>query len=145
MGAVVAHSFMHTRRTRTPGSRRARSPMALSCMVVDEDHALLQSLRAGEEVAFEAFVSRHDATLRGVARSFVRTSAAADDVVQETWLAMLRGLNEFEGRSSLRTWLFQILVNRARTRAKREACRSQLSKPRTGRPFSQGLGRTGAG
>ena len=90
-------------------------------MEVEEDHVLLERLRLGDEQAFEAFVARHDGTLRRVARTFVRTPTAADEVVQETWLAMLRGLNEFEGRSSLRTWLFRILVNRARTRAKREA------------------------
>ena len=65
--------------------------------------------------------SRHDAALRRVARTFVRTSTAADDVVQETWLAVVRGLSAFEGRSSLRTWIFRILVNRARTRAVRDA------------------------
>jgi RNA polymerase sigma-70 factor (ECF subfamily) len=90
-------------------------------MAVEEDHALLERMRAGDEQAFEAFVLRHDGVLRRVARTFVRTPAAADDVVQETWLAMLRGLDEFEGRSSLRTWTFRILVNRARTRATREA------------------------
>jgi RNA polymerase sigma-70 factor (ECF subfamily) len=78
-------------------------------------------MRAGDQQAFEEFVIRHDGTLRRVARSFVRSASAADEVVQETWLAMLRGLSEFEGRSPLRTWIFRILVNRARTRAKREA------------------------
>ena len=89
--------------------------------MVDDDHDLLERLRAGDEQAFEALVVRHDSALRRVARTFVRSQAAADDVVQETWLAMLRGLKDFEGRSSLRTWLFRILVNRARTRASREA------------------------
>ena len=60
-------------------------------------------------------------SLRRVARTFVRTSTAADEVVQETWLAVVRGLSAFEGRSSLRTWIFRILVNRARTRAVRDA------------------------
>ena len=82
----------------------------------DED-ALLQRLRAGDEDAFATLVARHDGALRRVARTFVRTPAAADDVVQETWLGVLRGLDGFEGRSSLRTWIFRILVNRARTRA----------------------------
>jgi RNA polymerase sigma-70 factor (ECF subfamily) len=90
-------------------------------MAVDGDDALLERLRAGDQEAFASFVTRHDGTLRRVARAFVRTPAAADDVVQEAWLAMLGGLKDFEGRSSLRTWLFRILVNRARTRAKREA------------------------
>ena len=56
-----------------------------------------------------------------MARTFVRTPSAADDVVQETWLAVIRGLDSFEGRSSLSTWIFSILANRARTRAVRDA------------------------
>jgi RNA polymerase sigma-70 factor (ECF subfamily) len=88
---------------------------------VDDDQALLERLRAGDESAFEALVNRHDGALRRVARTYVRTDAAADDVVQETWLGVVRGLEAFEGRSSLRTWIFSILVNRARTRAVREA------------------------
>ena len=88
---------------------------------MEDERALLQRLRAGDEQAFEALVARHDASLRRVARTFVRTSSAADDVVQETWLAVVHGLDGFEERSSLRTWIFSILVNRARTRAKAEA------------------------
>jgi RNA polymerase sigma-70 factor, ECF subfamily len=88
---------------------------------VEDDRSLLERLRAGDEDAFEALVDRHDASLRRVARTFVRTDAAADDVVQETWLGVVRGLGTFEGRSSLRTWIFSILVNQARTRAIRDA------------------------
>lgn len=91
---------------------------------MDHDDAILERLRAGDEAAFEALVARHDATLRRVARTFVSTQALADDVVQETWLGVIRGLDRFEGRSSLRTWIFQILANRARSSAVREA-RSQ--------------------
>jgi RNA polymerase sigma-70 factor (ECF subfamily) len=88
---------------------------------VEDERALLQRLRAGDEAAFEALVARHDAALRRVARTFVRTSSAADDVVQETWLGVINGLDGFEGRSSLQTWIFSILANRARTRAVRDA------------------------
>jgi RNA polymerase sigma-70 factor (ECF subfamily) len=88
---------------------------------VDDERALLQRLRAGDEEAFVTLVGRHDASMRRVARSFVRTQALADDVVQETWLGVVGGLHAFEGRSSLRTWIYRILVNRARTRAVREA------------------------
>jgi RNA polymerase sigma-70 factor (ECF subfamily) len=88
---------------------------------VEQDHVILDRLHAGDEAAFEALVTRHDRALRRVARTFVRTPAAADDVVQETWLAVIRGLEGFEGRWSLSTWIFRILVNRARTRATREA------------------------
>ena len=75
-----------------------------------DDHGLLERLRAGDEDAFRALVERHNGALRRVARTFVRTSSAADEVVQETWLAVVRGLSAFEGRSSLRTWIFRILV-----------------------------------
>jgi RNA polymerase sigma-70 factor, ECF subfamily len=88
---------------------------------VDDDQALLERLRAGDEDAFRELVARHDGALRRVARTFVRTPSAAEEVVQETWLGVIRGLDTFEGRSSLRTWIFRILVNRARTRGVRDA------------------------
>ena len=88
---------------------------------VRDDPALLAGLRTGEESAFETLVNRYDSSMRRVAGNFVRTPAAADDVVQETWLAVIRGLDRFEQRSSLSTWIFRILINRARTRAAREA------------------------
>jgi RNA polymerase sigma-70 factor, ECF subfamily len=88
---------------------------------VHDETALLSRLRAGDERAFEALVAQHNGALRRVARTFVRTDAAVDDVVQETWLGVVRGLADFEGRSSLRTWIFRILVNQARTRAVRDA------------------------
>jgi RNA polymerase sigma-70 factor (ECF subfamily) len=78
-------------------------------------------LRGGDEQAFEVLVARHDGAMRRVARTFVRTDASAADVVQETWLGVVRGLDTFEGRSSLATWIFRILVNTARTRATRDA------------------------
>jgi RNA polymerase sigma-70 factor, ECF subfamily len=88
---------------------------------VEEDHALLERLRAGDEDAFRELVDRHDGALRRVAMTFVRTPSAAEEVVQETWLGVVRGLKGFEGRSTLRTWMFRILVNRARSRAIRDA------------------------
>ena len=88
---------------------------------MDGDQVLLDGIRAGDERAFEMLVARYDGGLRRVARTFVRTQSAVDDVVQETWLGVLRGLHGFEGRSSLRTWIFSILVNQARTRARRDA------------------------
>jgi RNA polymerase sigma-70 factor (ECF subfamily) len=86
----------------------------------DED-VLLARLRTGDEAAFEALLNRYDAPLRRVARSFVRTPTAVEEVVQETWLAVVKGVGAFEGRSTLQTWLFRILVNRARTRSVRDA------------------------
>ena len=88
---------------------------------VDDDQGLLERLRAGDEDAFRELVARHDGALRRVARTFVHTPSAADEVVQETWLGVIRGLDAFEGRSSLRTWIFRILINRARTRGVRDA------------------------
>jgi RNA polymerase sigma-70 factor (ECF subfamily) len=88
---------------------------------VDEDETLLGRLRAGDEEAFETLLERYDSSLRRVARTFVRTASAVEEVVQETWLGVVKGLNGFEGRSSLKTWIFGILVNRARTRAVRDA------------------------
>jgi RNA polymerase sigma-70 factor, ECF subfamily len=100
-----------------PAAPRPRDTLA----PVEDDPALLERLRTGEEAAFETLVNRYDASMRRVAGNFVRTPAAADDVVQETWLAVVRGLDGFEQRSSLSTWIFRILMNRARTRATREA------------------------
>jgi RNA polymerase sigma-70 factor, ECF subfamily len=87
---------------------------------VEEDGALLERLRAGDGSAFEELVATHDGALRRVALTFVRTPSAADEVVQETWLSVVRGLDGFEGRSSLRTWIFRILANTARTQAVRD-------------------------
>jgi RNA polymerase sigma-70 factor (ECF subfamily) len=88
---------------------------------VEDEHAVLERLRSGDESTFEALVDLYDGALHRVARTFVRTDAAAEDVVQETWLGVIRGLDGFEGRSSLRSWIFTILANVARTRAARDA------------------------
>ena len=85
------------------------------------DAELTRRLRAGDESAFSALVAAHQASMVRVARLYVRTHASAEEVVQDTWVAALRGLDRFEGRSSLKTWLFRILVNIARTRGKRDA------------------------
>ena len=86
----------------------------------ESDEELVAGLRRGDEQAFVTLVGRHQAALLRTARTFVRDRAVAEEVVQETWLAVLNGIARFEGRSSLKTWLFQILSNRARTRAVRE-------------------------
>ncbi len=86
----------------------------------DDEADLLAALRRGDEAAFATLVQRHHAALLRLALVYVANPAAAEEVVQETWLGLLRGLPRFEGRSSLRTWLFRILVNRAKTRGQRE-------------------------
>ena len=82
---------------------------------------LIQRLRAGDERAFEALVERHYPTMLTVARGYVKSRAVAEEVVQEAWLGVLNGLDRFEGRSSLKTWILRILVNIAKTRGMREA------------------------
>jgi RNA polymerase sigma-70 factor (ECF subfamily) len=96
-------------------------------MPADDEQAVLGRLRAGDEEAFEVLVATYDGAMRRVAATFVRTGTAADEVVQETWLAVVRGLARFEERSSLQTWIFRILVNRARTAGVREARSLPLS------------------
>jgi RNA polymerase sigma-70 factor (ECF subfamily) len=87
---------------------------------VTADEQLVAALRAGDEAAFAEIVRDWNASLLRVAQIFVPTRALAEDVVQETWLRVLRALDTFEGRSSLKTWVFRILVNTAKTRAQRE-------------------------
>jgi RNA polymerase sigma-70 factor (ECF subfamily) len=88
---------------------------------------LVQSLRDGDERAFAEVVDQHGAAMLRVARLYVRDRAVAEEVVQEAWLGVLRGVDRFEGRSSLRTWLFRIVANVAKTRAIREARSVPLS------------------
>jgi len=87
---------------------------------MEPDAELLRLLRAGDEQAFVALVERYNGSMLRLAASFVPSRAVAEEVVQDTWLAVLRGLPAFQGRSSLRTWMFTILVNRARTTGTRE-------------------------
>jgi RNA polymerase sigma-70 factor (ECF subfamily) len=84
------------------------------------DLETVRALQAGDEAVFLAVVERHQAAFERVARSLCSSQAVAEEIVQEAWTAALQALPAFEGRSSLKTWLFRILVNRARTRAERE-------------------------
>jgi RNA polymerase sigma-70 factor (ECF subfamily) len=90
-------------------------------LVDSQAEQLLVALRAGDEKAFAGLVDRYHAGFVRVARMYVRDSAVAEEVAQETWLAVLGGIDRFEGRSSLKTWLFRILTNRAKTRGERES------------------------
>jgi RNA polymerase sigma-70 factor, ECF subfamily len=86
-----------------------------------EEAELLARLRAGDEGAFESLVEAYHGTMMSVARNYVKTRDVAEEVVQEAWLGVLKGLDRFEGRSSLKTWVLRILVNTALTRGGREA------------------------
>ena len=80
----------------------------------------LERLRAGDDRTFIDLVGRHHEAMMRVARSFVPSYSVAQEVVQDTWLAVLQGMDRFEGRSSLQTWLYRILINRARSAGARE-------------------------
>jgi RNA polymerase sigma-70 factor, ECF subfamily len=95
------------------GSAFANPPQA-------RDDDLVARLRAGEETAFVALAARHQAAMLRLASTFVVSTAVAEEVVQDTWLAVLRGIDGFAGRSSFKTWLLAILVNRARSTGVRE-------------------------
>jgi RNA polymerase sigma-70 factor, ECF subfamily len=85
-----------------------------------EDHELVQRLREGDESAFAELIDLYGPTMLRVAQIYVKDRASAEEVVQETWLAVLNGIDRFEERSSLKTWLFRILTNRAKTRGERD-------------------------
>ena len=85
-----------------------------------DDTELVIRLTRGDQQAFEALVRRYQASMIQVARYYVGSQATAEDVVQETWVAVFRGIGTFEGRSTFKTWLFRILANRARSAGVRE-------------------------
>jgi RNA polymerase sigma-70 factor, ECF subfamily len=99
-----------------------------------DESSLIGRLRDGDEDAFRELVSSYHGSLVRLAMTFVSERSIAEEVVQETWLGVVHGLRDFEGRSSLKTWIFRILTNRARTRGKREARSipfSALNDPRS--------------
>jgi RNA polymerase sigma-70 factor (ECF subfamily) len=96
-------------------------------VIVDTDAELLVRLRAGDEDAFMTLVDKYGPLMLRIALTHVRSRAVAEEVVQESWLGVLQGLDRFEGRSSLKTWILRIVANRARTRGEREARSVPLS------------------
>ena len=100
----------------------AAAPMA-------DDLDLVARLRAGDESAFVTLVDRYHGSLLRLASTFVPNRAVAEEVVQDTWLGVVRGIERFEGRSSVKTWLFRILVNRARTTGARERRETPTAEP----------------
>jgi RNA polymerase sigma-70 factor, ECF subfamily len=99
------------RRSPYPGPRVVREP-------VDPD---LEALRSGDEAAFEALIGRMHGSMMRLAMTSLRDRGEAEDAVQETWLTCFRTLEKFEGRSSVKTWIFGILLNVARSRRRKEA------------------------
>lgn len=85
-----------------------------------DEGELVAALRARDEAAFADLVDRHTPAMLRVARGYVASNEIAEEVVQEAWIALLKGIDTFEGRSSLRTWLFTVLINIAKTRGLRE-------------------------
>lgn len=92
----------------------------MTTSIAEDEGALVAALRAGDESAFALLVDRHTPAMLRVARGYVRSRELAEDVVQETWIALLKGIGAFEGRSSLRTWLFTVLINIAKKRGVKE-------------------------
>jgi RNA polymerase sigma-70 factor (ECF subfamily) len=87
---------------------------------VEDESALIAGLRNGEERAYAHLVDRYTPAMLRVARGYVSSHQIAEDVVQETWIGVLKGISQFEGRSSLRTWIFTVMINIAKTRGIRE-------------------------
>jgi len=88
---------------------------------VEDDATIVARLRAGDEAMFAELLDGWSQGMLRAARAYVSTVASAEDVVQDTWLAVIRGIDRFEGRSSLKTWVYRILVNTAKTRGVRES------------------------
>jgi RNA polymerase sigma-70 factor, ECF subfamily len=116
----------------------------------EEEDIVLARLVRGDESAFADLVDRLHGRLFSFARTFTSSPALAEDIVQETWLAVIRGLRGFQGRSSLHTWIFGILVHRAKTMAAREARRPEVSSAlvnghseEAGEEWNIGYGRRG--
>jgi RNA polymerase sigma-70 factor (ECF subfamily) len=103
------------------------SASASEMRAVVQDSPMVEALRAGDERAFLELVGQLHGAMVRFARGFVGSDAAAEDVVQDAWAAVLEGIDRFEGRSALRSWIFGIVANLARTRATREARSVPLS------------------
>ena len=98
----------------------AASDSGAAQVVAPDDGSVIDALRHGDEGAFARLVDQYHPSLRRVARLYIANRAVADEVVQDTWLGVIQGIWAFEGRSSLKTWIFRILINHAKTRAVRE-------------------------
>ena len=111
------------------GSPGGTSTVSNVSRLISDEKLLVSQLRAGEEEAFAAVVTRYQQTLIRMAMRYVADRAAAEDIVQETWMVVMNGLNRFEGRSSLHAWICAILIHKAKDRGvrdKRQVCFSDF-------------------
>jgi len=97
------------------------APNGAAPTITGDEAGLIEAMRAGDEATFAALVDRYQAGMIRLAMAYVNNRAVAEEVAQEAWLGVLRGVHRFEARSSFKTWLFGILMNVARRRARREA------------------------
>jgi RNA polymerase sigma-70 factor (ECF subfamily) len=116
------------------------------------DAELVAGLKARDADAFRTVVHRHHAAMVRLAESYVPSRAVAEEVTQDTWMAVMAGIDRFEGRSSLKTWIFRILANQARTRGERErrtvpvsSLARELDEPEPSVPIERFLGPEGRG
>ena len=112
--------------THTPGGAGAQARGTLppgSFRAATEDAALVERLRKRDEASFLEIVQRYHGSLVRLAQSFVNSGAVAEEVAQETWLGVLQGIDRFEARSSLKTWIYRILINRSEERRVGKECR----------------------
>jgi len=100
--------------------QEAEKPVPAGAVAPADDVSLVEALRNGDEAAFTSLLDRYHALLVRLATMYVPDRAIAEEVVQETWIGVLRGIHRFEGRSSLKTWIFSILTHCAKTRGQRE-------------------------
>lgn len=108
----------------------------MDASVDTHEQDLVARLRAGDQAAFAQLVAAHTPTMLRAARVYVSSHEVAEDVVQETWIALVKGIDRFEGRSTLRTWLFKVLVNIAKTRGVRD--RTMMAAELAAAPYPDG-------
>lgn len=125
---IPNHSFSLTGRV---GQADNEEAPAKSAGVSKDELDLIEKLRNGNEAAFGALLDRYHSSLIRLALAHVSDQSVAEEVVQETWLAVVEGVHQFEGRSSLKTWIFKILTNKAKTRGVRESRHVSVSPLRT--------------
>jgi RNA polymerase sigma-70 factor, ECF subfamily len=112
---------MTTPKSEPPSATKAQGPAPRGAPAAAADDEIVARVLGGDRAAFAELVRRYHGPLLRLALAFVRDRALAEEVVQDTWLGVLDGLRGFEGRASLKSWIFRILTNRAKTRGAREA------------------------